>query len=117
MSAIETAAAAPQSATAMESKAVFAWDDPLLLEDQLSEEERMVRDAARDYCQDKLMPRIVEANRDCYRAQCFATARLLGERLDLPRERWVACFQSRLGRTPWIRPYTDEVLAAEASRG
>jgi glutaryl-CoA dehydrogenase len=43
--------------------ASFQWDDPLLLEDQLSEEERMVRDAARDYCQDKLMPRILEANR------------------------------------------------------
>ncbi|MGD1878262.1 MAG: acyl-CoA dehydrogenase [Kiloniellaceae bacterium] len=44
-------------------KARFVWEDPLLLEEQLSEEERMVRDAARDYCQDKLMPRILEANR------------------------------------------------------
>ncbi len=41
----------------------FAWDDPLLLEDQLSEDERMVRDTARAYAQDKLMPRILEANR------------------------------------------------------
>jgi glutaryl-CoA dehydrogenase len=41
----------------------FDWQDPLLLESQLDEEERMVRDAARDYCQDKLMPRILEANR------------------------------------------------------
>lgn len=41
----------------------FAWDDPLLLEEQLTEEERMVRDAARDYCRDKLMPRVLEANR------------------------------------------------------
>src|SRR3546814_210391 len=38
-------------------------DLPLLLEEQLSVEERMVRDAARAYCQDKLMPRILEANR------------------------------------------------------
>jgi len=45
------------------SKPRFVWDDPLLLEDQLSEEERMVRDTARDYAQDKLMPRILEANR------------------------------------------------------
>ena len=44
--------------------ASFTWEDPLLLDDQLNEEERMVRDAARDYCQDKLMPRIVEANRN-----------------------------------------------------
>ncbi len=41
----------------------FKWDDPFLLEDQLSEEERMVRDLARDYCQSKLMPRILQANR------------------------------------------------------
>ena len=41
----------------------FRWDDPFLLNDQLSEEERMVRDATREYCQDRLMPRILEANR------------------------------------------------------
>lgn len=41
----------------------FQWDDPLLLEEQLTEEERMIRDAARDYAQSKLMPRILEANR------------------------------------------------------
>ena len=41
----------------------FEWQDPLLLDGQLDEEERMVRDAARDYCQEKLMPRILEANR------------------------------------------------------
>ena len=39
------------------------WDDPLLLEEQLSNEERMVRDAARAYCQEKLMPRVRDANR------------------------------------------------------
>jgi glutaryl-CoA dehydrogenase len=44
-------------------KPVFQWQDPLLLDDQLSDEERMVRDSARAYCQDKLMPRILEANR------------------------------------------------------
>ena len=41
----------------------FHWDDPFLLEDQLSEEERMVRDLAHEYCQKKLMPRILAANR------------------------------------------------------
>ena len=42
----------------------FVWDDPLLLEDQLSEDERMIRDTARDYAQSKLQPRILEAYRD-----------------------------------------------------
>src|SRR3981189_2233734 len=41
----------------------FSWDDPCLLEDQLSEEERHIRDQARAYAQDKLMPRVLEANR------------------------------------------------------
>jgi glutaryl-CoA dehydrogenase len=45
------------------AKSQFQWDDPFLLNDQLTEEERMVRDAARKYCQDKLMPRILEGNR------------------------------------------------------
>ena len=42
------------------TKAVFDWADPFDLESQLSEEERAVRDTARDYAQEKLMPRIVE---------------------------------------------------------
>jgi glutaryl-CoA dehydrogenase len=42
----------------------FKWDDPFLLNDQLTDEERMIRDTARKYCQDKLMPRILEANRN-----------------------------------------------------
>ncbi len=48
---------------AASTKAVFKWDDPLLLDAQLTEEERMVRDAAHAYAQGKLMPRILEAFR------------------------------------------------------
>jgi len=42
----------------------FNWQDPLLLESLLSEEERMIRDTAHQYCQEKLMPRVLEANRN-----------------------------------------------------
>ncbi len=42
----------------------FVWEDPFLLEDHFTEEERMVRDTARAYAQDKLMPRVIEANRN-----------------------------------------------------
>ncbi|MFN0305761.1 MAG: acyl-CoA dehydrogenase [Burkholderiales bacterium] len=45
-------------------KAVFQWEDPLLLDEQLSEDERMVRDAARRYAQDKLAPRVLEMFRE-----------------------------------------------------
>ncbi len=41
----------------------FDWEDPFFLDDQLTEEEIAIRDAARDYCQDKLMTRVLEANR------------------------------------------------------
>jgi glutaryl-CoA dehydrogenase len=54
-------AAPPRAETA---RAAFSWDDPFLLDAQLIEEERMVRDTARDYCQSKLMPRILMANRE-----------------------------------------------------
>jgi glutaryl-CoA dehydrogenase len=42
----------------------FQWDDALLLEQQLTEDERAIRDVARDYCQEKLFPRVLEANRN-----------------------------------------------------
>ncbi len=48
----------------MASKPSFKWDDPFFLDDQLTEDERMVRDHARDFCEDKLMPRILMANRN-----------------------------------------------------
>jgi len=76
-------------------------------------------DATGAHClrRDDCCARIVEANRHCYRAQCFATARLLGDALGVPESRRIVCFQSRLGRTPWIRPHTDELLVAEARAG
>ena len=46
------------------SKATFNWSDPLLLDQQLSEDERMIRDASAQYAQDKLLPRVVEAFRN-----------------------------------------------------
>src|ERR1043165_8502598 len=45
------------------AKAAFVWQDPLLLDQQLTQDERMVREAAHAYCQDKLTPRVLEAFR------------------------------------------------------
>src|SRR3954471_21752496 len=42
----------------------FDWADPLLVEDVLSEEERLIRDSARAYCEEKLLPRVLRANRE-----------------------------------------------------
>ncbi len=48
-------------------------------------------------------------NRDCYRAQCFETARLLAQGLNLSKDKWSIGFQSRLTKG-WIEPFTDKIL-------
>lgn len=63
-------------------------------------------------CCDALVP----ANRQCYRAQCYATSRALAAALGLSRDDYTVSFQSRLGRTPWIQPYTDVLLPELAQR-
>ncbi len=63
MSAPQTASPDPSGPDGAGTAAAFSWEDPLRLEAQLTEEERMVRDTAQDYARDKLMPRILEANR------------------------------------------------------
>lgn len=60
---------------------------------------------------------IVDANRFCYRAQCYATARGLARRLKLRDDQWSVSFQSRLGRAEWVKPYTDFVLPELAAKG
>jgi glutaryl-CoA dehydrogenase len=57
------AQAEPVAAEPKAGGANFQWDDPLLLDQQLTEDERLIRDAAHDYCQEQLMPRVLEANR------------------------------------------------------
>jgi protoporphyrin/coproporphyrin ferrochelatase len=60
---------------------------------------------------------IVPENRHCYRAHCFATTRALAATLGLAADRHSVSFQSRLGRTPWLHPYTDLVLPELARAG
>lgn len=60
---------------------------------------------------------ITEANKNCYRAQCFATARALAKGLGLNKNQYHVSFQSRLGRTPWIKPYTDFLYKELAAIG
>ncbi len=58
-----------------------------------------------------------EKNQLCYRAQCFDTARLIATQLNIPAEKYTVCFQSRLGKTPWIKPYSDFVIDELAKKG
>ena len=54
---------------------------------------------------------------ETYRNQCFETTRLLTEYLQLPEDKYTTSFQSRLGRDPWIKPYTDYVLEEFPEQG
>ena len=56
-------------------------------------------------------------NRYCYRAQCFQTSRLVAAGLGLKPEQYTVAFQSRLGRDPWLKPYTDIILKDFPARG
>lgn len=58
-----------------------------------------------------------DKNPHCYKAQCFQTTRLIAKELNLDPNAYQTSFQSRLGKTPWIKPYTDEVLSDLASKG
>jgi ferrochelatase len=54
---------------------------------------------------------------DCYKAQCYATTAALAKTLDLAPGYYTSSFQSRLGKTPWIKPFTDEVLQELRQKG
>ncbi|MBF0571391.1 MAG: ferrochelatase [Candidatus Omnitrophica bacterium] len=58
-----------------------------------------------------------DKNRYCYRAQCFETTRLLVKELGIKEGDYTVCFQSRLGQTAWIKPYTDEIIKQLAQKG
>jgi len=60
---------------------------------------------------------VKDDNRFCYKATCFETAKLIANALNLPEAKYSVAFQSRLGKTPWIRPYADETLDRLAKEG
>lgn len=71
-----------------------------------------------DYCKlGSCCNTLNEHNRYCYRAQCFETTRLIANKLNINKENYTVCFQSRLGKDPWVKPYTEEVLKELAQNG
>ena len=59
---------------------------------------------------------INEDNTYCYKATCFATTRMLAQKLNLPKERYTVCFQSRLDKD-WLEPFSDKVVEEWAKKG
>lgn len=62
-------------------------------------------------------PGITASNAFCYRAQCYRTSEAITTELALTSSQHMTTFQSRLGRTPWIKPYTDDTLDDLIARG
>lgn len=61
--------------------------------------------------------KISSLNQGCYSAQCNATASSIANYLNLTKEQFSISFQSRLGRDPWLQPYTSEVITNLAQQG
>ena len=59
---------------------------------------------------------VTEQNQYCYHASCYATSRLLAEKLNLDESRYTVCFQSRIAKN-WLSPFTDEVITTLAKEG
>ena len=57
------------------------------------------------------------AHATCYRAQCFATTEAFVQRAGIPKEKYSVSFQSRLGKDPWLKPYTDYEMVRLAQEG
>lgn len=60
---------------------------------------------------------LTDDNKFCYSAQCHHTARLIAAELSLAAEKYTVCFQSRLGKDPWVQPYTSVVIEELAKKG
>jgi ferrochelatase len=60
---------------------------------------------------------LTENNKFCYSAQCHETARLIANKIGLTEDKYSVCFQSRLGKDPWVQPYTSEVIEHLAEKG
>ena len=64
-----------------------------------------------------LEPAVQNNQQYCYRRQCYATTELITQELKLSKNQYAVSFQSRLGRTPWIQPYTDKLLTNLIKQG
>lgn len=91
-------------------------NDYLLLSYHGIPERHLINSGCPKICTTACVP-VGEVNQACYRAQCYSTTRALAQELQLTDTQYGMSFQSRLGRTPWIKPYTDEILAELIRKG
>ena len=104
---------------ARETFEAFGPDHVLQSFHGLPERQVLRANAGRGHCltRDDCCDAVGVGNSQCYRAQCFATARAIAAELEIGPHEYTVAFQSRLGRGRWIRPHTDRVLPELAARG
>lgn len=61
--------------------------------------------------------KITSVNKHCYAAQCYATAEAIAQSLGMSKERYTVCFQSRLGKSPWIKPFASDCISSLGKQG
>lgn len=82
-------------------------------------ERQISKSSYNNYCQlnEQCCATYQHQNYFCYRAQCLQTSRLLAEALSIREEAYTVSFQSSLGNSPWLKPYTDDVLKVLVNEG
>ena len=79
-------------------------------------ERQIIKSGCKTSCK-TVCPKITSSNANCYKAQCYHTTKLIAQELNLDSDSFMTSFQSRLGKTPWITPYTDETLDVLIKKG
>jgi protoporphyrin/coproporphyrin ferrochelatase len=95
---------------ARESLKDYSYDHILFSFHGLPERQVKKTDCSGTHClsHSECCKQVSLVNQNCYRAQCFRTAHLMAEHLQLSSQQFTVCFQSRLGKTPWIKPFSDQ---------
>jgi ferrochelatase len=103
-------------ALAKSMKPYLKTDHHLLLSYHGLPENQLDKIGCKPVCRDKCPPNIIPG-KACYKQQCYLTSTALATTLNLTNKQYSISFQSRLGKTPWIKPYTDETLEKLAKQG
>lgn len=76
-------------------------------------------DHSKSHClkKEKCCETMCAENQFCYGAQCFATTHALAKELGISEDQYTQCYQSRLGRDPWMQPYTSDIIKERAEKG
>ncbi|MGN8057376.1 ferrochelatase [Pedobacter sp. 22163] len=98
---------------------VESYDHVLFSFHGLPERQLLKCDHTGSYClkSDDCCQTLNDTNKFCYSAQGHNTARLIAKELNLSKDQYTVCFQSRLGKEPWVQPYTTDVLKKLAGEG